>query len=360
MEFNYKFLTWSLLVLLMGGAALVQGAITLTGAGATFPAPLYFKWAEEYNKVTNGQVQINYQSIGSGGGIQQIIAKTVDFGASDAPMSEADFEAAGARVLHFPTVLGAVVPTYNLEGNPRLRFTGKLLADIFLGRITKWNDPAIASLNPEINLPDEEITVVHRSDGSGTTFIFVEYLSKVSEEWKERVGVGKTVNWPVGLGGKGNEGVTGLVTQIPGALGYVELIYAIQNELPLGQVQNRSGKFIEASLETVTLAASGVEIPEDFIVSLTDTANPDAWPIASFTWLLIYPELNMLPQMTKGKAEALGQFLLWALDTNVKGGGQEIAPTLLYAPLSPDLSTKIVEAIKTKVTFNGEPIVQVQ
>src|SRR3954471_7258985 len=260
----------------------------INGAGATFPYPIYSKWFAEYNKL-HPDVQINYQSIGSGGGIRQVTNRTVFFGATDGPMTQDQLLAAPGKILHFPTVLGADVPVYNLPGvSAELKFTGPVLADIFLGKVTKWNDPQIAKINAGVNLPATDITVVHRSDGSGTTYIFVDYLSKVSQEWKSKVGVATSVNWPVGVGGKGNEGVAGLVQQTPGSIGYVELIYALQNKISYGSVQNAAGEFVKASEAGVTRAAAAATIPPDFRVSITNAQGAGAYPISSFTWLLLY------------------------------------------------------------------------
>src|SRR5437870_6549201 len=282
---------WSLtfaVALIIAGVALqaARAAILVNGAGATFPYPIYSKWFDEFHK-RNPDVQINYQSIGSGGGIRQVTDGTVDFGASDGPMTDEQLAATKVPILHLPTVLGAVVPTFNLAGIERLRFTPEALAGIFLGKVTKWDDPAIAEANPGVKLPAMALVPMHRSDGSGTTYIFTDYLSKVSPEWQRSVGRGTSVNWPVGLGGKGNEGVAGLVKQTPNAIGYVELIYAVQNKLPYGDVRNRSGKFVQATLESVTAAAAAAaeKMPEDFRVSITDPAGADAYPIAIFNWL---------------------------------------------------------------------------
>jgi len=297
----------------------------INGAGATFPYPVYSKWFDEYAKL-HPDIHINYQSIGSGGGIRQASELTVDFGATDGPMNDEQLSKAKVKLLHFPTVMGAVVPTYNIPGvTAELKFTPKALAGIFLGTITKWNDPEIAMANSGVKLPGNPIVVVHRSDGSGTTYIWVDYLSKVSPEWKEKVGVGTSVNWPVGLGGKGNEGVSGLVKQTPYSIGYVELIYAAQNKIDYGLVQNSAGKFIKASLESVTSAASGAAkaMPADFRVSLTNAPGDMSYPIASFTWLLI-PEKIDDPK----KGKAITGFLQWMLKD-----GQQYAPGLLYAPL---------------------------
>jgi phosphate transport system substrate-binding protein len=313
------FLTFSLI-----GSAWAEPML-INGAGATFPYPVYSKWFDEYAKI-NPDIHINYQSIGSGGGIRQASELTVDFGATDGPMNDEQLSKAKVKLLHFPTVMGAVVPTYNIPGvSAELKFTPKALAGIFLGTITKWNDPEIATANSGVKLPDNAIVVVHRSDGSGTTYIWVDYLSKVSPEWKEKVGLGTSVNWPVGLGGKGNEGVSGLVKQTPYSIGYVELIYAAQNKIDYGLVQNSAGKFIKASLESVTSAASGAAkaMPDDFRVSLTNAPGDMSYPIASFTWLLIPQKID---DPKKGKA--ITGFLQWMLKD-----GQKYAPGLLYAPL---------------------------
>jgi phosphate transport system substrate-binding protein len=299
--------------------------VQIDGAGATFPYPIYSKWFSEYNKL-HPTVQINYQSIGSGGGIRQLTNQTVFFGASDGPMSNDQLAAAPGKVMHFPTVLGGVVPVYNIPGvTAELKFSGPLLADIYLGKIKKWNDKAIAAENPGANLPDTDIAVVHRSDGSGTTYIFVDYLSKVSPEWSKTVGVATSVRWPVGVGGKGNEGVAGLVTQTPGAMGYVELIYAIQNKIAYGAVKNHDGVYLRASLDSVTAAAAGAEgaMPPDFRVSITNAPGKDAYPISSFTWLLLYQNPK-----DKERSKLMVDFVKWAL-----GDGQKYCADLGYAPL---------------------------
>ena len=318
----------------------------MNGAGATFPYPIYSKWFDEYTKVDTG-VRFNYQSIGSGGGIRQITERTVDFGASDGPMTDEQLQKAPAPLIHIPTVLGAVVATYNLPGNPKLNFTPDVLADIFLGKITKWNDPRIKSVNPSASLPDQAILVVHRSDGSGTTFIWVDYLSKVSKEWEQKVGRGTSVNWPVGLGGKGNEGVSGQVKNTPGALGYVELAYAIQNHLPVPAVRNQAGKFVEPSIPSTTAAAAGAAktMPADFRVSLTNAPGEDAYPIASFTWLLVYKEQ---PDPVKGLA--MVKFLRWAIHD-----GQRFTADLLYAPL-PAPVVKQIETTLGHISYQGKPL----
>jgi phosphate transport system substrate-binding protein len=338
----------------LAGLLLAIGSFTATataqmlmnGAGATFPYPLYSKWFEEYTRV-DPEVRFNYQSIGSGGGIRQITERTVDFGASDGPMTDEQLKKAPAELFHVPTVLGAVVATYNLPGHPKLNFTGEVLADVFLGKITKWNDERIKVLNPSVNLPNQAIVVVHRSDGSGTTYIWVDYLCKVSKEWEQKVGRGTSVNWPVGLGGKGNEGVAGQVKNAPGALGYVELAYAITNKLPAASVKNQGGKFVEATIESTTAAAASAAkgMPADFRVSLTNPAGDDAYPIASFTWLLVYKD-----QPNEAKGRALVKFLWWAIHE-----GQKYPSALLYAPL-PAPIVKQIEAKIKQITFSGRPL----
>jgi len=310
-----------------GMAAVVFGATLyaqqINGAGATFPYPIYSKWFSEYNKL-HPTIQINYQSIGSGGGIQQVTAGTVFFGASDGPMNNQQISAAPG-IMHFPTVLGGVVPVYNVQGAGELKFTGQILADIYLGKITKWNDAAIAKVNAGAKLPATDITVVHRSDGSGTTYIWVDYLSKVSPEFKSKVGVSTSVNWPAGVGGKGNEGVSGLVTQTPGAIGYVELIYALQNKISYGPVQNAAGEFVKASVASVTAAASSAaaNMPADFRVSITNASGKGVYPISSFTWLLLYQQPK-----DKAQGKVMVDFMKWALSD-----GQKYCADLGYAPL---------------------------
>jgi phosphate transport system substrate-binding protein len=306
--------------------AATGGGVALTGAGATFPNPIYAKWFDAYARETG--VKINYQSIGSGGGIRQFTEGTVDFGATDGPMSDKQIQAVAGNVAHIPTVLGADVVTYNLPGlgQVRLRLDGTTIADIFLGRITRWNDPRIAGSNPGVSLPAQDIIVAHRSDGSGTTFIFTDYLSKVSPEWKQSVGAGTSVDWPSGLGGKGNEGVTQLVRQNPGSVGYVELIYAVSNGLPYADVKNAAGNFVEPSLASVTAAASGADLKPgtDFRVSITNPAGEAAYPISSFTWLLVKPSN---PDSTK--AAQIKAFLTWMISADA----QRMATDLHYAPL---------------------------
>jgi len=325
---------------LLVAAASVLGVsaqnVQINGAGATFPNPIYSKWFAEYNKL-HPTVAINYQSIGSGAGIRQITNQTVFFGATDGPMTNDQLQGAPGKILHFPTVLGAVVPIYNIEGvNQELKFTGPALADIFLGKITKWNDPAIAKANPGVNLPATDITVAHRSDGSGTSYIWVDFLAKVSPEWKQRVGVATSVNWPTGVGAKGNEGVSGLVKQTPGAIGYVELIYALQNKISYGSVQNAAGEFVKASVQAVTAAAAvaAKSMPKDFRVSITNAPGQGVYPVSSFTWLLLYENPK-----DKAQAKIFVEFLKWALTD-----GQKFATELGYAPL-PEEVVKLEMAV---------------
>jgi phosphate transport system substrate-binding protein len=325
----------------LGVAAAPAGAqVTLTGAGATFPNPIYSKWFDAYSKKTG--VRINYQSIGSGGGIKQYTEGTVDFGASDGPMTDDQIAAVHGAVVHIPTVLGAVVLTWNLPalGSTQLKLDGPTIADIYLGKITRWNDNRLAALNPGVRLPNSDIIVVHRSDGSGTTYIFTDYLSKVSPEWKTKVGNATSVNWPVGLGGKGNEGVTGQVKQTEGAIGYVELIYAVANKLPFAQVRNAAGKFINPSLETTTAAAASAKFEKntDFRVSITNAPGADAYPITSFTWLLVRPAMS-----DPAKAKAFHDYLKWMISPEA----QAMAPTLEYAQLPKVVVSLISDRIKT-------------
>jgi phosphate transport system substrate-binding protein len=315
----------------------VLGQTTLNGAGATFPNPMYSKWFSEYHRV-HSDVQVNYQPIGSGGGIRQLTAGTVDFGASDMPMTDKQLQDAKAKILNIPTVLGAVVPAYNITGvTGEVKFTPTILVEIFLGRISNWNDTAISKVNPDLKFPNQEIIVVHRSDGSGTTFIWTDYLSKVSPEWKSRVGSDTSVKWPLGMGGKGNEGVAGYIRQLPGSIGYVELIYAVQNKIAYGSVQNSAGVFLKASLEGVTAAAaSAPKMPADFRVSITNAPGKDAYPISSFTWLLI-------PAQSKdaAKGKILADFLSWMVTD-----GQKMTSALAYAPLPDSVAAKVKETIK--------------
>jgi len=336
-----KVMVGALTVAVMNGAALVNAAsVSLNGAGATFPYPIYSKWFYEYNK--SAGVAINYQSIGSGGGIQQLTAGTVDFGASDAPMTDDQIAAVKKGVLHFPTVAGAVAVAYNLTGVDKLKLDAKTLEGIFYGKITKWNDAAIAALNPDVTLPATDITVAHRSDGSGTSNIFTNYLTKVSTEWAANVGFGTAVKWPVGNGGKGNEGVAGLIQQIPGCIGYVELAYAIKNKLPYAVLKNKTGNFVEPSLASTTSAAEGAlrRMPKDFRVMITDAPGENSYPICGFTWLLI--NQNYADPAT---GKAIADFLSWYLTT-----GEGMAADLYYAPL-PDSLIKKVQAQIEQVKF---------
>jgi phosphate transport system substrate-binding protein len=315
----------------------VVAQTTLNGAGATFPYPIYSKWFSEYQKA-HPEVQINYQSIGSGGGIRQVTAGTVDFGASDMPMTDKQLSDSKIKILNLPTVLGAVVPAYNVPGvTGEVKFTPEALSGIFLGKIAKWNDKAITAANPGVTFPDKDIIVVHRSDGSGTSFIWTDYLSKVSGDWKSLVGSDTSVKWPIGMGGKGNEGVAGMIRQLAGSIGYVELIYAVQNNIPYGSVKNAAGSFIKASLESVTAAAaSAPKMPADFRVSITNSPGKDAYPISSFTWLLI-------PAQSKSAANGkiLADFLNWMVTD-----GQKLTAALSYAPLPDSVTAKEKEAIK--------------
>ena len=321
--------------------------MNLQGAVATFPNPLYQKWFSEYGKL-HSNIKIDYQSIGSGGGIKQIQAQTVDFGASDAPMTDVELKAASAELVHIPTVLGAVVVTYNLQGVSKpLRFSPDVVADIFLGKITKWNDPRIKTDNPDANLPAADIAVVHRAESSGTSFVFTDYLAKVSPEWKQKVGADKAPNWPVGQGGKGNEGVTGQVKQQPNTIGYVELAYAVQNKLPVAIIKNASGNFVEPSIDAVTAAAaaSAGTTPEDLRVSITNASGPDAYPISSYTYILAYKD-----QKDANKGKALVDFLWWGIHD-----GESFAKDLLYAPLPAEIA-KRVEGKINSITSGGKPL----
>jgi phosphate transport system substrate-binding protein len=310
---------------------------TLNGAGATFPYPIYSKWFSEYHKA-HSDVQVNYQSIGSGGGIRQVLAGTVDFGASDGPMTDEQLGQAKVKILHVPTVLGAVVPAYNIPGvTGEVKFTAEALAGIFLGKITTWNDKALTAANPGVNFPNQPIVVIHRSDGSGTSYIFTDYLSKVSSEWKNGPGKGTSVKWPVGLGGKGNEGVAGMIRQMEGSIGYVELIYALQNKITYGSVKNLAGEFVKASLESVTTAAASVKsMPADFRVSITNAPGKAAYPISSFTWLLI-PTKSQDPN----KGKIIADLLNWCTTD-----GQKLTAGLSYAPLPESVVERVKEAIK--------------
>jgi phosphate transport system substrate-binding protein len=337
-------------LLLSAAASLGFGqAIEFVGAGATFPAPFYTKLFDQYSKEFG--VKVNYQAIGSGGGITQIKSRTVDFGATDTVMTDKDHAGEPAPLVHIPMVAGAVVITYNLPGNPTLRLTPDVVADIFLGKITRWNDPRFAAQNPSVKLPNTLITVVHRSDGSGTTGIFSDYLAKVSDDWKGAVGVGQSLSWPVGLGAKGNPGVAGLVKQVPGGVGYVELIYALQNAMPYAQLKNKSGAFITASLASTT-AAANVSVPDDVTkLSLTDTAAPEGYPIAAVTWLLVYKDQSY-GNNTRDKAEALMKMIWW-----MTHDGQKYAEPLSYAPLPKPVVQKAESQIRS-VIFGGSALVK--
>jgi len=328
------------IALLLAGLALAlpaMGQTQLNGAGATFPYPMYSKWFSEYNKL-HPDVQINYQSIGSGGGIRQVLNGTVDFGASDGPMTDEQLKEAKTKIVHIPTVLGADVPAYNVPGiSGEIKFTPEALAGIFLGKIQSWNDPALTKVNPGVNFPNQQIIVVHRSDGSGTTYIFTDYLSKVSKEWEAVVGKGTSVKWPVGLGGKGNEGVAGQIRQLQGSIGYVELIYAVENKITYGSVKNAAGNFVKASLDGVTeAAASAPKMPADFRASITNAPGKTAYPISSFTWLLI-PEQAKDPK----KGKIITDFLDWMVSD-----GQKMTNQLSYAPLPDSVAEKVKAAIK--------------
>lgn len=331
----------------------VPSRVELVGAGATFPYPLYSKWFDEYSKSVDPNVRVNYQSIGSGGGIKQITERTVDFGATDGFMNEEQL-AAAPGILHIPMTLGAVVPIYNLPGvSAELKFTGEVLAGIYLGQIKKWNDQRLKDLNPGVSLPDADITVVHRSDGSGTTYIWTDYLSSVSSEWKQRVGTGTSVNWPTGIGGKGNEGVTGVVKQTPGAIGYVELIYAEQNKLSYGAVRNKAGRFVKATLDSVSAAAAGAAAtaPDDLRLSIVNADGEQSYPISGFTWLLVYDKMT-----DPLKAQALTGLMWWALHDP---RARQIQQELFYAPVPPEIVTKAERLIR-RITVNGQPALKLR
>jgi phosphate transport system substrate-binding protein len=334
----FKILSVLAVLLVLGTVVVAEGGqVLLNAAGATFPYPIYSKWFDQYHQ-QHSNVQINYQSIGSGGGIRQLLDKTVDFGASDGPMNDDQLKQASVPILHFPTVLGAALPSYNVPGVPaELNFTPEVLSGIFLGKITKWNDPALAASNAGVKLPGDDIVVVHRSDGSGTTYIWTDYLSKVSPEWQQKVGKATSVNWPVGLGGKGNEGVAALLQQTPDSIGYVELIYAIQNHLPYGRVKNSSGAFVKADLASVSAAAAAVAnvMPDDFRVSITNPEGKMAYPIASFTWLLIPAKFT-----DTAKRDVVKDFLKWMMTD-----GQQYCEALSYAKLPKEVVAKEMKAI---------------
>jgi len=331
---RHSIITVLLSALLLPGAVSSNAQLLINGAGATFPYPIYSKWFDEYSRV-DPSVRFNYQSIGSGGGQKQILEGTVDFGASDGPMSDQNLAKAPAKLLHIPTVAGADVITYNLPGKPTLKLDGSTIAGIFLGEITKWNDPHVAAANPGVPLPDSDIVVVHRSDGSGTTYIFVDYLSSVSPEWAKTVGRGTAVRWPTGLGAKGNEGVTGQVEQMPGAIGYVELVYAMQNKLPFASVKNSAGNYIAPSISSVSAALETANIPADFRFSMVNPPGAEAYPVAGATWLLVYQH-----QTDSKKGEKIDQFLKWAMNE-----GEKMAPPLNYAPLPPSLVKRVIAEI---------------
>lgn len=326
-----------LLAAVLSSTSVFADTVSINGAGATFPAPLYTKWFSEYRQV-DPSVEINYQPIGSGGGIRQLTDKTVDFGASDAPMTDQQMAKASPAIIHIPTVIGAVVITYNLpELKKPLQLSGDVVADIFMGKIIKWNNPSIAALNPGVQLPASDILVAHRSDGSGTTAVFSDYLAKVSPEWKQKVGTGTALNWPVGLGGKGNDGVTNTVKQTPGTIGYIELTYAETNKLPYASLKNKAGKFVVPSSKTVSNAAAGAlkDMPKDFRVSITDAAGKDAYPISAFTYLLVYQKMDAK------KGAKFVKFLDWALKA-----GQKDAEPLHYAPLPKQMVSKVEARVK--------------
>lgn len=318
------------------GVVVAHGQMLINGAGATFPYPLYSKWFDQYAKI-DPSVRFNYQSIGSGGGQKQILAQTVDFGASDGPMSDENLAKAPGKLLHVPTVAGAVVLTYHLPGNLKMKLDGPMIADIFLGKITRWNDKRLLVLNPGVQLPDTDLVVVHRSDGSGTSYIFTDYLSSVSPEWEKKVGRNTSVKWPTGLGAKGNEGVAGQIKQLPGTFGYVELAYAHQNQLPVAEIKNASGQFVAPSVSSVTDALASAKIPDDFRFSMVNPPGEKAYPIAGATWLLVYQQ-----QKDPAKGKKLVEFLNWAVTQ-----GESMAETLDYAPLPQNLSKRVLERIKS-------------
>jgi phosphate transport system substrate-binding protein len=329
-----KFLLAGLLGLSLTSGVFAQ--LLINGAGATFPAPIYTKWFDEYTKI-DPSVRFNYQAIGSGGGQKQILAETVDFGASDGPMSDANLAKAPRPIWHIPTVAGAVVISYNLPGDPALKLDGPTLAAIFLGEVTKWNDPAIAGQNPGVSLPDQDILVVHRSDGSGTSYIFTDYLSNVSPEWKQKVGKGNSVSWPAGLGSKGNAGVAGQIKQSPGSIGYIEMAYAHQNKLPFADMKNSAGNYVTASIDSVTAALATATIPDDFRFSMVNPPGDTAYPISGATWLLVYSE-----QKDAAKGQKLVQFLKWAYND-----GEKMAAALDYAPLPASVQQRALDRVNS-------------
>jgi phosphate transport system substrate-binding protein len=338
----------TILVLILLPTIVFAADMEILGAGATFPQPLYSKMFDVYNSETG--VEVNYQGIGSGGGIRQLMNKIVDFGATDAFMHTKELTKAEGKIVHIPTCLGAVVVTYNLPGNPQLKMTPDIIADIYLGKITKWNDPRIKEVNPEVDLPKMEIVVVHRSDGSGTTFIFSDYLGKVSNQWRTKVGVGKSLEWPTGIGSKGNPGVAGMIKQLPGAIGYVEVTYALSNNMPVAVIRNAAGNFIEPNLESISLAAD-TKLPDDTRVSLTDTKAENGYPLSSFTWLILFQEQNYNGR-DKAKAKATVDLIWWMIHD-----AQQYAEPLHYAPLPDEAVTKAENILKT-VTYNGKALLQ--
>ncbi len=340
-----RWLIW-ILVFWWATSAWAGPKVTLLGAGATFPYPLYSKWFDVYYKKTG--VKVNYQAIGSGGGIRQLMARTVDFGATDAPMSDKELARAPGKILHIPTAIGAVAIGFNLPGVKELKLTPQILADIYLGKIRYWDDKRLKEVNPGLNLPHLPIMVAYRSDGSGTTYVFTDYLCKVSQEWCKRVGRGKAVRWPVGLGGKGNAGVAGLIKQIPGCLGYIELAYAEQNHIPVAALQNKAGRFIKPSLKAIS-AAANVDIPDDTRCSITDTDAPDGYPIAAFTWIIVYQEQAYKNRPLK-KAKALAELLWWCIHE-----AQEMNEPLLYGRLPEKVVVKAEKIVKS-MTYQGKPL----
>ncbi len=338
------FLTLAVLMMFTGGVWAAR--VTLLGAGATFPYPLYAKWFDVYYKKTG--VKVNYQAIGSGGGIRQLLARTVDFGATDAPMSDEELAKAPAKIVHIPMALGAVVVAYNVPGVKELRLTPQALVDIFLGKITYWDDPILKKINPEIRFPHLHIMVAYRSDGSGTTYNFTDYLCKVSPEWKRRVGRGKAVRWPTGVGGKGNAGVAGLIRQIPGCIGYIELAYAAKNHIPVAALKNKAGHFVRPSLKAIS-AAANIEIPDDTRCSLTDTSAPDGYPITAMTWIIVYQE-QAYRNKPYEKAKALADLLWWCIHD-----AQDMNEKLLYGRL-PEKVVKKAERILKGLTYQGAPL----
>jgi phosphate transport system substrate-binding protein len=350
---SVRLVAWFTAVLVLVGSLACNGgsgsggAVTLQGAGASFPSPLYQKWLSEYGNL-HPNMRIDYQSIGSGGGIKQLKEQTVDFGASDAPLKDEDMKSFSGEVVHIPTVLGAVVITYNLAGlsNP-LKFSSDVIVDIYLGKIKKWNDARIAADNPGVTLPANDIVVVHRSDSSGTSAVFTDFLAKISPEWKEKVGAGVAPSWPIGIGGKGNEGVTGQVKNTPNTIGYVELVYAVQNKLPVAHVKNQSGSFIEPTVDAVTAAAAafGGSTPDDLRVSITNAPGAQSYPISSYTYILVYKD-----QKDAAKGKALVDFLWWGIHD-----GERFAKELQYAPLPADIVTRAEGKLKT-ITHGGSPL----